>query len=129
VPVHSNERLGHVPETCCRWYCQAHPPTDEGTEKQEKICCSCCTAVSSSVGTARSSVLDTRQVVDFSSSNYECGTRKHATTSSTCTEGSKVKPTQAERTATLTLASCVLLLLLLLFCCWRSSAVDVLHQW
>ena len=37
---------------------------------------------------------------------------------------------QAERTTTLTLASCVLqlLLLLLLFCCWRSSAVDVVHQ-
>ena len=52
--------------------------------------------------------------VDLSPSNYECGTinRKHETESSTCTKASRVKPTQAEPTATLTLASCVLLLLL-----------------
>ena len=36
VPAHSN--VGPCPKTCCRWCCQAHLPTDEGTEKQEKIC-------------------------------------------------------------------------------------------
>ena len=107
--VYPQQRSGHVPKTSCRWYCQAHPPTDEGTEKQEKICSRCC---------------------GISSSNYECGTRKHTTHSSTCTKGSRVKPTQAERTATLTLASCILLLLLLqLLRCRRKSAVDVVrHQ-
>ena len=27
------------------WYCQAHPPTDEGTEKRERLCWKCRTAV------------------------------------------------------------------------------------
>ena len=65
------------------------------------------------------------QVEDFSSSSYEGGIREHTL----CTKGPRFKLTQAERTAMLTLASCVLLLLLLLFCCWRSPAVDVVHQY
>ena len=56
----------------------------------------------------------TCQVIDFSFSLYECGTRKHTTKSITRTNISRVKPTQGERTAPLTLATLTLLLLLLL---------------
>ena len=78
------------------------------------------------------------QVVDFSTSNHavwdqEPHTQQHRVP---CTKGSRVKPTQAERTATLTLVSWVLLLLLLLlllYCGRRTAAVDfgrvrMIHQ-
>ena len=52
-------------------------------------------------------------------------TAKHTTKSSTCTKGSRVIDRQAERTATLTLASGVLLLLLLLACRCRTAVVVV----
>ena len=43
--------FGPCPKTCCRWCCQAHRPatTDEGTGRQEKLCCRCGTYGSSSV--------------------------------------------------------------------------------
>ena len=63
------------------------------------------------------------EVVDISSSNYEGGIRNH-----THNIEYGVQRAEAERTATLTLASWILLLLLLLFCCWRSSDVDVAQQ-
>ena len=68
----------------------------------------------SSGGTCYEKLCWTHMRLYFSSSNYECGTRKHTTKPRMCTKGSRVKPTQARRTAMLTLASCVLLLLLLL---------------
>ena len=118
-------------KTCCRWYCQAHPPIDEG--KQEKLCCKCRTAVVVVASATKSSVGHLSGCRTFAFKlcrTWSWGTRKHTTKSSTCTKGSKVR-SKAERTATLTLASCVLLLLLLLlllFCCRRSSAEDVIHQ-
>ena len=105
--------------------------TDEETEKQEKISCRSCTAV-----VVVALVLDTCicQVVDFASfkicARYvKSGYMHNNIEYVRCTKGSRLKPTRAERTATLTLALWVpLLLLLLLFCCWRSSAVDVVQQ-
>ena len=52
----STATLGPCPKTCCRRYCQAHPRTDEGTEKQEKLCCRCRTAVVVVAPATRSSV-------------------------------------------------------------------------
>ena len=63
----STATFGPCPKTCCRWYCQAHPPTDEWTEKQEKLCCRCRTIV---VVVCYEKLCWTSQVVDFSSSNY-----------------------------------------------------------
>ena len=55
VPVHSNVRA-MPPKICCRWCCQVHPPTGEGTERQEKTCCRCCTSVVVMEPATRSSV-------------------------------------------------------------------------
>ena len=116
VPVNSNVRA-----TCCSWCCQAHPPTDEGMERQAKICCRCCTAAAA-VGVVapatRKALVNTcprlyifRLQIMSAEPGNKCETKSNT---GTCTRVSRVKPTQAERTATLTLASCVLLLLLLL---------------
>ena len=36
------QRSGGIPKRCCMsYYCQAHLPTDERTEKQEKLCGKC----------------------------------------------------------------------------------------
>ena len=79
----------------CRWYCQPHPPTDEGTEK---LCCTFRTAVVVVAPDTRET-LSVVQVsgVDFSSSKLcgssRWGTKKHATKLSTCTMDSRVRPT------------------------------------
>ena len=75
------------------------------------------------------------KLVDFSSSKY-AEFRVRELLGNTHQNGVRIQSfqgldRQAERTETLTLASCVLLpalLLLLPLCCWRSSAVDVIQQ-
>ena len=127
----AQQRSGCIPKTCSRWYCQARAPTDEGTKKKEKLCCICRTGTAVVVMTpaTRSSPLNC-QVADFSSSNYcRISSWEPGNTQQNRVRAQRVQglDRQAERTATLTLASCVLpllLLLLLLFCCKRSFAVD-----
>ena len=108
---------------CCRWYCQAHPPTDEGTERQEKLgSCRTAVVVVAPAITSRSSCW-TCQVVDNWFPNKEAEHRggKRETYNENRgrvrAQGVQGRDRQAKRTATLSLALCVLLLLLLLLCC------------
>ena len=79
LPVHGNVRAMMPPRHAAGDLCLAHPPTDLGTEKQRKICCRCCTAVVVHGGTCYKNLcwVHVCQVVDFSSSTYVCGIRKH----------------------------------------------------
>ena len=91
--VHSNVRAGS-PRQCCRWYSQAHAPTDEGTEKQGKLCCRCRTAVLVVAHATRSFVghMSGRRIFRLHVIS-SWGTKKRTTKSSTCTKGSRVGPT------------------------------------
>ena len=109
--------------TCCRWYCQSHPPADEGTDTQEMWY-----SGSSSGGTCYEKLflLDMpgcRFVVSkllYRLSRWEAGNTHQVYDKKTSTfmyvRAQRVQglDRQAERMATLTLVSCVLPLLLLL---------------
>ena len=110
------QRSGRGPKACWRRYCQAHPPTDmRGRRSWRKLCCRCRTAaVVVAPASRKLRLLDTCQVVDFPSStvvmpNFEQNRVR--------VQRPQRLDRQAERTAILTLASCVLVLLLRLFCC------------
>ena len=84
-------RSGRIPQTCCRWYCQPSPRTDEGTEKQDKLCCRWRRA---EVVVAPATTRSVGHMSSYRFFFFELWeTRKHTTKSSTCTKGSWVKPT------------------------------------